>query len=280
VAAVALAVVGLVGWLLTDSGSPKRPLPVVAALGTTIPQPAFSPLPAVTEAPTTVPETVPPPAVRVPDPGGSRLRLGVAHPVGSPALIADAVGPTLGLYSEPGQPEPDDVAKNPTREGLPVVGLVMQRQGDWVELQISRRPNEATAWVRAAEVDIHSTPYRLRVDSSSHRLAAYQGDAVVMDVPVAVGTGGTPTPTGTFFIDGAVRLSDPTGPYGAYQLSVAAFSNVLSSFGGGNGQIALHGTNSPDLIGGSVSHGCVRMQNDDITRLAGMVPVGTPVEIF
>jgi lipoprotein-anchoring transpeptidase ErfK/SrfK len=277
---VALAVVGVVGWRLTGSDAPRRPLPVVAALGTTIPLPAFSPLPSVTEPPaTTVPEAAPP-AARVPGPGGSRLRLGVAHPVGSPALIADASGPTLGLYSEPGQAEPDDMAENPTREGLPVVGLVMQRQGDWVELQISRRPNEATAWVRAAEVDVRSTPYHVRVDSSARRLTAYRGDAVAMDVPVAVGTGGTPTPTGTFFIDGAVRLDDPTGPYGAYQLSVAAFSNVLTSFGGGNGQIALHGTNSPSLIGGSVSHGCVRMNNDDISRLASMVPVGTPVEIF
>ncbi len=100
-----------------------------------------------------------------------------------------------------------------------------------------------------------------------------------MDVEVANGTGGTPTPTGTFFIDGIVKLADPTGPYGTYQLSLAAFSDVLRSFGGGNGQIAIHGTDSPGLMGSSVSHGCVRMVNDDVSKLASIVSVGTPVEI-
>jgi lipoprotein-anchoring transpeptidase ErfK/SrfK len=61
---------------------------------------------------------------------------------------------------------------------------------------------------------------------------------------------------------------------------VAAFSNVLRSLGGGVGQIAIHGTNRPGLVGSSVSHGCVRMTNDDITKLANMVPVGTPVAIL
>jgi lipoprotein-anchoring transpeptidase ErfK/SrfK len=206
--------------------------------------------------------------------------VGTAHPVGSPALVADAIGARLNLYSEPGQAQPDDVMRNPTHEGLPVVGLVMQRQGDWVEMQISRRPNEATAWVQASEVRIRSTPYHIRVSSSGHRLTAYNGGEVVLDVPVAVGTGGTPTPTGTFFIDGIVTNLDPSGPYGPAQLSVAAFSNVLQRFGSGIGQIAIHGTNAPGSVGSSVSHGCVRMNNDDIATLANMVPTGTPVEIL
>jgi len=200
--------------------------------------------------------------------------------VGSPAQIADAVVPKLHLYSEPGQAEHDDVLNNPTWEGLPVVGLVMQRQGDWIEMQISRRPNEATAWVQASEVRLRTTPYSIRVSSSGHRLTAYRGNEVVLDAPVAVGTGGTPTPTGAFFLDGIVTGLDPAGPYGPVQLSVAAFSNVLQRFGSGVGQIAIHGTNAPGSVGTSASHGCVRMNNDDITRLADMVPTGTPVEIL
>jgi L,D-transpeptidase catalytic domain len=144
--------------------------------------------------------------------GGSRLRVGTARPVGSPAQIADATGSKLHLYSEPGQAEPDDVMNNPTWEGLPVVGLVTQRQGDWIEMQISRRPNEATAWVKASEVSLRTTPYHIKISSSGHRLTAYNGSEVVLDVPVAVGTGGTPTPTGTFCIDGAVRLEEPHRP--------------------------------------------------------------------
>ena len=43
---------------------------------------------------------------------------------------------------------------------------------------------------------------------------------------------------------------------------------------------ALHGTNQPNSIGTSVSHGCVRLRNEDIETLYQMVPVGTPVYIY
>ena len=43
---------------------------------------------------------------------------------------------------------------------------------------------------------------------------------------------------------------------------------------------ALHGTNRPETIGQSVSHGCVRLRNEDIQQLHSMVPVGTPVYIY
>ncbi|HUG53354.1 MAG TPA: L,D-transpeptidase, partial [Vicinamibacteria bacterium] len=47
----------------------------------------------------------------------------------------------------------------------------------------------------------------------------------------------------------------------------------------GNGY-ALHGTNRPETIGQAVSHGCIRLRNEDIGRLYEMVPVGTPVYIY
>ena len=43
---------------------------------------------------------------------------------------------------------------------------------------------------------------------------------------------------------------------------------------------ALHGTNQPETVGRSVSHGCIRLRNDDIARLYEMVPVGTPVFVY
>ena len=47
----------------------------------------------------------------------------------------------------------------------------------------------------------------------------------------------------------------------------------------GNGY-ALHGTNQPASVGRAVSHGCVRLRNEDIAKLYAMVPVGTPVYIY
>jgi lipoprotein-anchoring transpeptidase ErfK/SrfK len=42
----------------------------------------------------------------------------------------------------------------------------------------------------------------------------------------------------------------------------------------------IHGTDNPSSVGQSVSHGCVRMLNEDVERLYPMVPVGTPVYIY
>jgi hypothetical protein len=47
----------------------------------------------------------------------------------------------------------------------------------------------------------------------------------------------------------------------------------------GNGY-AMHGTNQPETVGRAVSHGCVRLRNEDIAMLYAMVPVGTPVYIY
>ncbi len=43
---------------------------------------------------------------------------------------------------------------------------------------------------------------------------------------------------------------------------------------------ALHGTNAPTSIGRSVSHGCVRLRNEDIETLYRMIPVGAAVYIY
>lgn len=43
---------------------------------------------------------------------------------------------------------------------------------------------------------------------------------------------------------------------------------------------ALHGTDAPGSIGQAVSHGCVRLRNEDIDYLYSIVAPGTPVYIY
>ncbi len=45
------------------------------------------------------------------------------------------------------------------------------------------------------------------------------------------------------------------------------------------GNYAIHGTNNPASIGGFVSHGCIRMHNEDIMDLYRRVPVGARVAV-
>ena len=284
--AVTAALGALVAAVVVDSrqGRPSpRPSPEVVALApssTTLPPPSTtSTTLAVVEEPVSPPTTLGAGGGTRPAGRASTLRVGQARPPAFPAMAADAVVDPVPLYSAPGDAEPGDVLDNPTWEGLPVVFLVQQQMGDWLEVQISMRPNEGTAWVRASDVSVRQVPYRIVVDTVAKRLTAYSRQGAFLDVPVAVGTGSTPTPTGSYFLDGAVKVPNDDGPYGAYQLSVAAFSNVHYSFAGGVGQIAIHGTNNPALIGTPASNGCVRMTNDDVTLLAHSVPVGTPVEI-
>jgi lipoprotein-anchoring transpeptidase ErfK/SrfK len=60
----------------------------------------------------------------------------------------------------------------------------------------------------------------------------------------------------------------PRNPMGAAALTLAG------------GQYAIHGTNAPGSIGGSVSYGCIRMHNHDVMDLYARVGVGTPVVVM
>lgn len=69
------------------------------------------------------------------------------------------------------------------------------------------------------------------------------------------------------------------GAYGPFAIGLSAHSETISEFAGSDGQIGLHGTSDPGSIGQAVSHGCVRVPNDVIARLASDLSLGTPVTI-
>ena len=96
----------------------------------------------------------------------------------------------------------------------------------------------------------------VRRDASGRQtvLAATDGREIVADGKIVV------PPVGT-------NQRKYKGVLGSYRLNM------------GDGY-ALHGTNQPASIGRAVSHGCVRLRNEDIERLYGMVSVGTPVFIY
>jgi hypothetical protein len=197
-----------------------------------------------------------------------------------PTQVADAIVPKVALFTEPNVPFPlGALLDNPTHEGLPVVFDVLQDRGSWLKVAVSTRPNGTVAWVKASDVVRRTVPNKIRIELGAHRLTVVHGDAVLMDESVVIGTPEAPTPLGVFFVDGIVDTHDPGGVYGPIQMSVSGFSNVLTDFGGGIGQIAIHGTNQPELRGTAASHGCIRITNDAIMKLTWLAPTGTPVEI-
>jgi lipoprotein-anchoring transpeptidase ErfK/SrfK len=110
-------------------------------------------------------------------------------------------------------------------------------------------------------------------------VTAYRFNRRARVFKAVVGKPSTPTPRGEFFVEESILL--PAGAVGApFALALSARSNVLQEFGGGPGQIALHGLNN---IGGTpgtaVSHGCVRLDTAAIRWLAARIGPGVPVTI-
>lgn len=194
-------------------------------------------------------------------------------------LVADAVGDSIRLFDAPGVPS-DTTLDNPTWEGLAVVFFVVDRQDEWLHVRVSSRPNGRESWVRRQDVSLRTVPNWIRVELEARRLTVLHGDTALMSITVAIGRSSAPTPVGSFFVDGLVPLDPPHRAYGAGQVSVSGFSDVHQSFGGGNGQIALHGTQAVALLGQETSNGCVRLDNDSIRLVMEMAPTGTPVEIL
>jgi lipoprotein-anchoring transpeptidase ErfK/SrfK len=191
-------------------------------------------------------------------------------------LAATATGGSVAVYDHPGGHLLERLA-NPIPAGAPLTFLVVTDQGQWLKVDLAQRPNGSTGWVKASSVSLHRLLYRLRVSTETNTMTLLRGSTVVRTFPVATGTGGTPTPHGSFYI---TELLVPVNRgYGPYAFGLSAFSTALSSFGGGPGQIGIHGTDDAASIGKSASHGCIRLHNADITTLAKTLPLGTPVVI-
>ncbi len=150
---------------------------------------------------------------------------------------------------------------------------------EWWKVLVPARPNGTVGWVRSGDVTSRVITERIVIELSTNRLIFTVGGEVVIDEKVATGTGQTPTPTGLFAIKEFVPQKDPTGFLGPIALGLTGFSEVLYDYAGGQGTIALHGTSSPGKIGLKVSHGCIRLTNKSILRLAKRTGLGAPVEI-
>ena len=107
--------------------------------------------------------------------------------------------------------------------------------------------------------------YSIIVNLSTRRLTLYRGGAQLKSYPVGIGKMLTPTPTGTYYI--VNKQANPGGPFGAMWMGLSK-----PSYG-------IHGTNNPSSIGKIVSHGCIRMYNENVLELSRIVPIGTSVTI-
>jgi len=193
--------------------------------------------------------------------------------------VAYAKGPEATVYPTPAVGNPSSTLANPNSLGAPLVFLVQSALGNWLNVLLPQRPNGANGWIQASNVRLYSDDFDVVVHLTDHILDLYQSGRLIQTHEVAVGNAASPTPTGQFYVTELVASNDPNGAYGPYAFGLSDFSNTYTEFDGGPGQIAIHGTDEPWVIGTSASHGCIRLQNSQLLVLVKVLPVGTPVTI-
>src|SRR4051794_35157970 len=160
---------------------------------------------------------------------------------------------------------------------VPTVLPVLGRRPGWVHVRLPGRPNSHAGWISADRTRRASTQWLLAVSVSRRLVTVFHRSRVEGRFRAVVGRPSAPTPRGSFFVEEVMPLTQLGAPYA---VAVSARSNVYEQFGGGPGQVALHGmTGIPGRLGSAVSHGCLRLSPRAMRWLARRVGPGVPVRI-
>lgn len=165
------------------------------------------------------------------------------------------------------------------------------------------RPGSETASQAANEVEDQpetqaSTPgesgaprnVAVKIDTKTNMLGVFKAEKLIAAYPVTVGSAHTASPIGDWKVRGIAKLPRfrydkkmlehgersgnfymlPPGP----RNPVGVMWIALNKKG-----IGIHGTDDPGSIGRAVSHGCIRLANWDVVRLATKIKQGDNVSI-
>jgi L,D-transpeptidase catalytic domain len=149
----------------------------------------------------------------------------------------------------------------------------------WYRVRLPILPNNSTGWVLASDLTtVRSVSTYLVIYRRLFTATLYRRGRPIFTTRVGVGKPYWPTPTGDFYVREILTgYGDPF--YGPVSFGTSGRSSILTDWEGGGGVIGIHGTNTPGILPGRVSHGCVRMKNSAVLRLHRLMPLGTPVAI-
>ena len=130
----------------------------------------------------------------------------------------------------------------------------------------------------------------LQISTKESMLEVRSGEKLIAAFPVTVGSQQTNSPIGKWTVKAIAKL--PTFRYDPKMLKEGERSSNFHLLPPGPNNpvgilwialnkkgIGIHGTNDPDSIGRSASHGCIRLSNWDVVKLAGLVKPGVAVSI-
>jgi lipoprotein-anchoring transpeptidase ErfK/SrfK len=136
----------------------------------------------------------------------------------------------------------------------------------------------------------HTKVAKIVVDKKARSLSAFDAEGKLMAFyPASIGSAEKPAPSGEFKVKGVAH--DPTYHYDPrFGFKGVKANHKLTIQPGPKNPVGLvwidlsapsygiHGTPSPEKIGKTESHGCIRLTNWDALDLAGMVHRGTIVD--
>jgi lipoprotein-anchoring transpeptidase ErfK/SrfK len=162
-----------------------------------------------------------------------------------------------------------------------LVFSVVGEQAGWLQVNIPAKPNGSVGWVKSDDVTTYITPFYVLIELSKRRLTACNSGVVIAREPAGIGAANLGlTPTGTFYLMDLLRNPKiKQAGYGPFSFGLNGFTEdakVAKQFD--DGRLAIHGTTAKG-IGTPVSHGCIRISNTAITKLAKTLFLGTPVQI-
>ena len=165
----------------------------------------------------------------------------------------------------------------------PSVLPVIATSPGWVEVRLAQRPNGSTAWLPDSDVTLGRTPYRIVINATTTQLALYDNGRLVFSAPAGVGTTEDPTPPGEYFVAFDEQPPQPNSGYGPFIIVTSAHSPAIADWeGSGDAVIGIHGPLGDDTEigarGAQISHGCIRLHDQALERLAE-VPPGTPIDV-
>ena len=131
----------------------------------------------------------------------------------------------------------------------------------------------------------------IKVDTKARMLDLNDQDRLIASFPITPGSQRLPAPIGTWKIAKITILPNFRWDQamlqhgrrsGNFYLIPPGPRNLVGVvwIGLNKPGIGIHGTDNPDRIGRSASHGCIRLANWDVIRLAGEVTTGMTVEIY
>ena len=176
-------------------------------------------------------------------------------------------------------------ALNAFKPGLEAAGKDTDESGG----QDKKSQSEHVEAAKGASKE-ETPPLSLFISTKEKILEVYSGEKLIAAFPVTVGSQQTASPIGHWTVKGIAKL--PNFRYDLKMLNEGERSSTFHILPPGPNNpagviwielnkkgIGIHGTSDPDSLGRNASHGCIRLANWDIAKLARMLKPGVAVVV-